>query len=106
MAWVYLVIAGIFEAVWAIALKYTFGFTRLVPSVITIVGMIISFYFLALATKVLPIGTAYAVWTGIGAVSTVVIGMILLNEPVSASRVIFLLFILIGIIGLKLTSAH
>ncbi|HZG61656.1 MAG TPA: quaternary ammonium compound efflux SMR transporter SugE [Anoxybacillus sp.] len=106
MAWVYLIIAGIFETVWAIALKYTMGFTRLVPSVITIAGMIISFYFLSLATKVLPIGTAYAVWTGIGAVGAVIIGMVFLNEPVNASRVIFLLLIVVGLIGLKLTSGH
>jgi quaternary ammonium compound-resistance protein SugE len=106
MAWVYLIIAGIFETVWAIALKYTMGFTRLVPSVITIAGMIISFYFLSLATKVLPIGTAYAVWTGIGAFGAVIIGMVFLNEPVNASRVIFLLLILVGLIGLKLTSGH
>jgi quaternary ammonium compound-resistance protein SugE len=106
MAWVYLMIAGIFEAVWAIALKYTMGFTRFVPSVITFAGMVISFYFLSLATKVLPIGTAYAVWTGIGAFSTVIIGMVFLNEPVNASRIIFLLLILVGLIGLKLTSGH
>jgi quaternary ammonium compound-resistance protein SugE len=106
MAWVYLIIAGIFETVWAIALKYTMGFTRLVPSVITIAGMIISFYFLSLATKVLPIGTAYAVWTGIGAFGAVIIGMVFLNEPVNASRMIFLLLILVGLIGLKLTSGH
>jgi quaternary ammonium compound-resistance protein SugE len=106
MAWIYLLIAGIFETVWAIALKYTMGFTRLVPSVITIAGMIISFYFLSLATKVLPIGTAYAVWTGIGAFGAVIIGMVFLNEPVNASRIIFLLLILVGLIGLKLTSGH
>jgi quaternary ammonium compound-resistance protein SugE len=106
MAWLYLIIAGIFETVWAIALKYTMGFTRLVPSVITIAGMIISFYFLSLATKVLPIGTAYAVWTGIGAVGAVIIGMVFLNEPVNAWRIIFLLFILVGLIGLKLTSGQ
>jgi quaternary ammonium compound-resistance protein SugE len=106
MAWVYLIIAGIFETVWAIALKYTMGFTRLVPSVITIAGMFISFYFLSLATKVLPIGTAYAVWTGIGALGAVIIGMVFLNEPVNASRIIFLLLILVGLIGLKLTSGH
>ncbi|MBA2871954.1 quaternary ammonium compound-resistance protein SugE [Anoxybacillus calidus] len=106
MAWLYLMIAGIFETVWAIALKYTMGFTRLVPSVITIAGMIISFYFLSLATKVLPIGTAYAVWTGIGAVGAVIIGMVFLNEPVNAWRIIFLLFILVGLIGLKLTSGQ
>ncbi|SFA54166.1 quaternary ammonium compound-resistance protein SugE [Parageobacillus thermantarcticus] len=106
MAWVYLVIAGIFEVVWAIALKYAMGFTRLVPSVITIGGMIASFYFLSIATKVLPIGTAYAVWTGIGAMGAVIIGMLFLNEPVNVPRIVFLLFILVGIIGLKFTSGQ
>lgn len=106
MAWVYLVIAGIFEVVWAIALKYTMGFTRLVPSVITIGGMIASFYFLSIATKVLPIGTAYAVWTGIGAMGAGIIGMLFLNEPVNVPRIVFLLFILVGIIGLKFTSGQ
>jgi quaternary ammonium compound-resistance protein SugE len=106
MAWVYLVIAGIFEVVWAVALKYTMGFTRLVPSIITVFGAIASFYFLSVATKTLPIGTAYAVWTGIGAMGAVVIGMLFLNEPVNAPRIVFLLFILIGIIGLKFTSGQ
>jgi quaternary ammonium compound-resistance protein SugE len=106
MAWVYLVIAGIFEVVWAVALKYAMGFTRLVPSIITFFGAIASFYFLSVATKTLPIGTAYAVWTGIGAMGAVIIGMVFLNEPVNVSRVVFLLFILVGLIGLKLTSGH
>jgi quaternary ammonium compound-resistance protein SugE len=106
MAWVYLVIAGIFEVVWAIALKYTMGFTRMVPSIITFFGAIASFYFLSMATKTLPIGTAYAVWTGIGAMGAVIIGMVFLNEPINASRVIFLLLILVGLVGLKLTSGH
>jgi quaternary ammonium compound-resistance protein SugE len=106
MAWVYLVIAGIFEVVWAIALKYTMGFTRLVPSIITVFGAIASFYFLSVATRTLPIGTAYAVWTGIGAMGAVIIGMLFLNEPVNAPRMVFLLFILIGIIGLKFTSGQ
>jgi quaternary ammonium compound-resistance protein SugE len=106
MAWVYLVIAGIFEVMWAIALKYTMGFTRMVPSIITVFGALASFYFLSMATKVLPIGTAYAVWTGIGAMGAVIIGMLFLNEPINASRVIFLLLILVGLVGLKLTSGH
>ncbi|KZM56191.1 DMT family transporter [Geobacillus stearothermophilus] len=106
MAWVYLVVAGIFEIVWAISLKYTAGFTRLWPSVVTIAGMAASFYFLSMATKTLPIGTAYAVWTGIGALGAVIIGMLFLNEPVTVPRVIFLLFILVGLIGLKLTSGQ
>ncbi|SEM70930.1 quaternary ammonium compound efflux SMR transporter SugE [Lihuaxuella thermophila] len=107
MAWIYLLIAGIFEVVWAIGLKYTHGFTRLYPSIITIIGMVISFYFLSLATKTLPIGTAYAVWTGIGALGAVILGMILFGEPRDWTRMVFLAFILTGIIGLKLTSpAH
>ena len=106
MAWFYLIIAGIFEVVWAISLKYTNGFTRPLPSFITVVGMVISFYFLALATKVLSIGNAYAIWTGIGAIGTVIIGMIVFNEPINTLRVVFLLLILLGIVGLKLTSGQ
>jgi len=104
MAWVYLVIAGIFEIVWAVALKYSEGFTRLWPSVITIVGTIISFYLLALAVKSLPLGTAYAVWTGIGALGAVLFGILFFHEPVNIIRFILLGMILIGIIGLKITS--
>lgn len=105
MAWIYLFIAGIFEIVWAMGLKYSHGFTKLVPSVITIAGMIVSFYLLAHASKVLPIGTAYAVWTGIGAFGAVILGMVIFNEPVNVLRIIFLGLILMGIVGLKLTSA-
>jgi quaternary ammonium compound-resistance protein SugE len=106
LSWVYLFIAGIFEIVWAISLKYTYGFTRLVPSLITLTGMTISFYFLALATRVLPIGTAYAIWTGIGAIGAVIIGMLFLNEPINTLRILFVILILIGIIGLKISSGH
>lgn len=106
MSWIYLFIAGLFEIVWAIGLKYTQGFTRPLPSVITVAGMIVSFYFLALATKVLPIGTAYAIWTGIGAVGAVTLGIILFKEPFDLLRMIFLLFIVTGIIGLKVVSPH
>ncbi|MFC4182282.1 quaternary ammonium compound efflux SMR transporter SugE [Saccharococcus thermophilus] len=106
MAWVYLVIAGIFEVVWAVALKYTMGFTRLAPSIITVFGALASFYFLSVATKTLPIGTAYAVWTGIGAMGAIIVGMLFLNEPVNVPRIVFLLFILVGIIGLKFTSGQ
>lgn len=106
MAWVHLIIAGLFEVIWAISLKYTVGFTRLLPSITTIIGMIISFYFLSLATRTLPIGTAYAVWTGIGAMGAVVIGMIFLNEPITGLRVFFLALVLAGLIGLKVTSGH
>ncbi|MCM3717541.1 quaternary ammonium compound efflux SMR transporter SugE [Fictibacillus phosphorivorans] len=104
MAWVYLFVAGIFEIVWAIGLKYTNGFTRLWPSVITIIGMFISFYFLSQATKVLPIGTAYTIWTGIGAAGAVILGIILFNEPKTLLRLMFLAFVITGIIGLKVTA--
>lgn len=105
MSWIYLIIAGIFEVVWAISLKYSHGFTRLYPSLVTIIGMIISFYLLALATKTLPIGSAYAIWTGIGALGTVIFGIIFFNEPCNALRIIFIILLLVGIIGLKVTSA-
>ena len=102
MAWINLFIAGIFEIVWAISLKYAHGFTRLTPSVITIAGMLASFYFLAQATKTLPIGTAYAVWTGIGAAGTAIVGMLLLGEPREAGRLACLVLILAGVTGLKI----
>jgi quaternary ammonium compound-resistance protein SugE len=104
MAWVYLFIAGIFEIVWAIGLKYTNGFTRLWPSVITVVGMIISFYYLSQATEVLPIGTAYTIWTGIGAAGAVILGIVLFGEPKTVLRFVFLAFVITGIIGLKVTA--
>lgn len=105
MAWLILIIAGIFEVVWAIALKYSHGFTRLVPSIITIVGMLISFYLLSQATKTLPIGTAYAIWTGIGALGAVICGIIFFKEPLTALRIVFMILLLTGIIGLKATSS-
>jgi quaternary ammonium compound-resistance protein SugE len=104
MAWIYLFIAGIFEIVWAIGLKYTNGFTKFWPSVVTAAGMIISFYFLSQATKVLPIGTAYTIWTGIGAAGAVILGILLFNEPKSLMRFLFLSLIIAGIIGLKATA--
>ncbi|MBC3901349.1 quaternary ammonium compound efflux SMR transporter SugE [Acetobacterium malicum] len=104
MAWLYLIIAGIFEIVWAMGLKCSQGFAKLLPSLITLGAMVVSFYFLALATKSLPIGTAYAIWTGIGALGTVLLGMILFNEPVNILRIVFLCLILVGIFGLKITS--
>lgn len=105
MAWLILVIAGIFEVIWAIGLKYSYGFTKLFPSSMTLGGMVISFYLLSLAAKSLPIGTAYAVWTGIGAFGAVLLGIFLFNEPVNIIRIVFLCLILVGIFGLKLTSA-
>ncbi|MBD0381951.1 DMT family transporter [Paenibacillus sedimenti] len=106
MAWLYLFIAGVFEVVWAIALKFSNGFTRLVPTSITIAGMIVSFYFLAIATKTLPIGTAYAAWTGIGAAGAIIVGTLFLGEPVSLVRILFMILILVGVLGLKFTSGH
>lgn len=101
MAWVYLFIAGIFEVVWAISLKYTNGWTKLVPSIVTGVGMVIGFIFLSMALKTLPIGTAYAVWTGIGTIGTSLYGMIFLNESTNIIRITCILLISIGIVGLK-----
>ena len=106
MAWVYLLIAGIFEVIWAVGKKYTENFTRMTPSVITIVGMVLSVYFLNKAMNILPVGTAYAIWTGIGAIGTVVAGIILFNEPRDWIRMFFLAMILVGIIGLKTSSGH
>jgi quaternary ammonium compound-resistance protein SugE len=99
-------VAGIFEVVWAMGLKYSQGFTRLYPSLVTMFGMAISVYFLALATKVLPIGTAYAIWTGIGAVGAVILGIVLFNEPRHLARLIFVALILVGIVGLKFVSPN
>jgi quaternary ammonium compound-resistance protein SugE len=104
MAWVVLFIAGLLEVVWAVGLKYTQGFTKLWPSVGTVGAMAASFLLLAHALKTIPVGTAYAVWTGIGAVGTVVVGMAFLGEPREAGRVVCILLIIIGIVGLKLVS--
>ncbi|WP_079913430.1 quaternary ammonium compound efflux SMR transporter SugE [Paenibacillus sp. 32352] len=104
MAWVYLIIAGLFEVVWAVSIKYMNGFTKLVPSAVTVAGMAVSFYFLSQALKSLPMGTAYAIWTGIGALGTVIIGMFFLGEPRDAIRILFLLLIIGGIVGLKVTA--
>ena len=104
MAWFYLFIAGLLEVGWAIGLKYTEGFSRLWPSILTIAAMIFSLAFLGLALKVLPVGTAYAVWTGIGAVGTVILGIYLFNEPATAARLACIGLILAGIVGLKLVT--
>ena len=98
-------IAGIFEVVWATCMKYSEGFTKLSWSLLTFSGMAVSFFLLARATKTLPLGTAYAVWTGIGALGSVIVGIILFKEPVTAGRLIFAALLLIGIIDLKITSA-
>ncbi|EPF5114463.1 quaternary ammonium compound efflux SMR transporter SugE [Yersinia enterocolitica] len=104
MAWIILVIAGLLEVIWAIGLKYSHGFTRLTPSIVTLVAMAASVFLLAYAMKTLPAGTAYAVWTGIGAVGTAILGIVLLGESASLARIFSLVLILAGIIGLKLAS--
>ena len=104
MAWLCLIIAGLFEVAWAIGLKYTDGFSRVWPSVLTILAMIISFGFLAQALKTIPVGTGYAVWTGIGAVGTATLGIILFSESASWTRLGSIGLILAGIIALKATS--
>lgn len=101
MAWIYLLIAGLLEVGWAIGLKYTYGFTKLWPSVLTISAIIASMYLLALAARTLPIGTAYAVWVGIGAAGTAILGMLILKEPVNIARVCFLMLLVVAIVGLK-----
>lgn len=106
MQWIFLIIAGFFEVGWALGLKYSEGFTKLMPSVFTVFGMIASFYFLSLALINLPLGTAYAIWTGIGTVGTVILGIVLFNEPVDAIRLICIVIIIIGIVGLRLVSPH
>jgi quaternary ammonium compound-resistance protein SugE len=99
--WVIVLIAGLMETGWALGLKYSAGFTRLVPSVLTVIGALASFWLLSLAMKSLPVGTAYAVWVGIGAVGTAILAVFLFNEPVNALRVLGVLLILSGIIALK-----
>jgi len=105
MAWVYLFIAGLFECGWAIGLKYSDRFTKLVPSLLTIVAMGLSLLFLSIAMKSIPVGTAYAVWTGIGAVGVAILGMILFGESRAILRIVCLLLIVSGILGLKLISS-
>ncbi len=104
MKWIILLIAGIFEISWAVGLKFSHGFSILIPSVITVICMILSFYFLALALKSLPLGTAYAIWTGIGTLGTVIFGIILFKEPITAMRLLCIGLILSGITGLKLIT--
>ena len=106
MHWILLVVAGLFETAWAVGLKYTEGFTRLYPTIFTLIAMALSVWLLSLALKVLPVGTGYAVWTGIGAVGAVLVGMFFLGEPKDFARVLSIALILAGIVGLKLTSPH
>ena len=104
MNWVILIIAGLFEVGWAIGLKYTEGFTRLWPTVGTVLSMIVSLWLLGIAMKTLPIGTAYGVWVGIGATGTVVLGIVLLGESASVPRLVSVALIVAGIVGLKLSA--
>ena len=104
MNWVLLVLAGLFEIGWAIGLKYTQGFTRLWPSVGTILAMVVSLWLLGVAMKDLPVGTAYAIWVGVGAVGTAVLGIVLFNEPATTLRITSLLLIVAGLVGLKLAT--
>jgi quaternary ammonium compound-resistance protein SugE len=104
MAWVILVIAGLFEVGWAVGLKYTEGFTKLWPTAWTALAMIISLWLLGIAMKSLPVGTAYSIWVGVGAVGTVLLGIVLLGEPANTARLISVALIIAGIIGLKLAT--
>jgi quaternary ammonium compound-resistance protein SugE len=103
-AWTLLIVAGLLEVVWAVGLKYTEGFNRLLPSIITLTAMVLSIVLLGRALRTIPVGTGYAVWTGIGAVGTAVIGILLLGEPRTAGRLVAIVAIVGGIIGLKLAS--
>jgi len=106
MAWMLLLVAGLLEVGWAIGLKYTEGFTRPWPSVLTIAAMVLSVGLLGVAMKTLPVGTSYAVWVGVGAVGTAILGMVLFGEPASAGRLLSLGLIVAGIVGLKLAGDH
>lgn len=105
MNWIILIVAGLFEMAWAIGLKYSDGLTKIWPTVFTAVTMIISVVLLGYAMKSLPVGTAYAVWVGVGAVGTVILGILLMDDPVTAGRLLSLALIIVGIIGLRLASA-
>ena len=104
MNWVLLVVAGLFEVGWAVGLKYTEGFTRLLPTVLTLLAMVVSLWMLGVAMKSLPVGTAYSVWVGVGAVGTVILGIVLFAEPVNAARIISVALIVAGIAGLKFAT--
>lgn len=106
MAWVLLVVAGLLEVGWAIGMRYTEGFTRPVPSLLTGAGIVVSMVLLSYAAKTLPIGTAYGVWVGIGAAGTAVLGMTVLGEPTTAARVFFVCLLVLAVVGLKATSGH
>ncbi|ORT61565.1 multidrug efflux SMR transporter [Streptomyces sp. CB03238] len=106
MAWVLLIVAGLLEVGWSIGMKFTDGFTRLWPSLLTGVGIVASMALLSQAAKTLPIGTAYGVWVGIGAAGAAVVGMVALGEPATAARIFFVCLLLVAVVGLKATSGH
>lgn len=105
MPWLFLLIAGLFEVVWAYTMKQSHGFTRLIPSIITFIAMFISFWLLAIAMRTIPLGTAYTIWTGIGAIGAFLVGIVLLGEPVNLLRVIAAILIVSGLILMKLSSS-
>jgi quaternary ammonium compound-resistance protein SugE len=104
-AWFFLICGGIFEIIWAVSLKYLDGFNKITPIIVMLSGMIFSFYFLTLSYKSIPIGTAYAVWTGIGATGVAIYGMLALGEPVNLIRILCLILIIVGIVGLKFSNS-
>lgn len=104
MAWIFLGIAGVFEVVWATSMKYSEGFTRLWPTTVTLAAMVVSFMFLSLSLKALPLGTAYAIWTGIGAAGAFIVGVLFLGEAATLGRIVSILLLVSGIVGLKLSS--
>ncbi|WP_139851002.1 quaternary ammonium compound efflux SMR transporter SugE [Acinetobacter pullicarnis] len=105
MAWIYLILAGLFEIVWAYSMKVSEGFTRITPSIVTLVFMILSFALLAYAMKTLPLGTAYTIWTGIGAVGSFLVGIFILGEPASAMRMLAAVLIISGLVLMKVSSS-
>lgn len=106
MQWFYLILAGFFEVGWAIGLKFSDGFTKIIPSIFTVVTMAASLYFLSLSLKTLPLSSSYAIWTGIGTIGTVILGIIIFKEPISVVRIVCVLLIVAGIVGLKLVSSN
>lgn len=105
LPWIILLVAGLFETGWAIGLKFTMGFTRFWPTIWTVASMIVSLWLLGIAMKSLPVGTAYAVWVGVGAIGTAILGILLLGEPANSGRILSLALIVAGIVGLKLSTA-
>jgi quaternary ammonium compound-resistance protein SugE len=104
MAWIYLIVAGLLETGWAVGLKNTDGFTKLVPSVLTLIGIAASMFLLGLAARTIPIGTAYSIWVGIGAVGAVLLGIVLFDEPRDFARMFFVALLVVSLVGLKLTT--